>query len=214
MADGSFDWTTASALATGAGTLVLAIATFASVRSSNRTARATERSLAAGLRPLLLPSRLQDDPQKIGFQDTHYVHVGGGLGVAEVVDDVVYLAMSLRNVGTGIAVLDAWHLIPERVQGDQDRPDLDDFRRLTRDLYVPVGDIGFWQGAFRDPADPDFRCACEAISAGQPVTIDILYGDHEGGQRVVSRFLLTPRRDGGHLVASSRHWNIDRPDPR
>ncbi len=62
------DWVTVSALATADGTLVLAVATFASLRSANRAARAAERSLLAGLRPLLMPSRLQDprdreDPQ-------------------------------------------------------------------------------------------------------------------------------------------------------
>jgi hypothetical protein len=56
------DWSTISALTTGGGTLVLAAATFASVRSGNRTARLAERSLLANIRPLLLPSRL-DDPQ-------------------------------------------------------------------------------------------------------------------------------------------------------
>ena len=61
------DWVTISALATAAGTLVLALATFASVRSANRAARVAERSLLAGLRPLLVPSRLDDPPQKIGF---------------------------------------------------------------------------------------------------------------------------------------------------
>ena len=54
------DWTTVSSLATGAGTLVLAVATFASVRSANRAARVAERSLLTGLRPLLVSSRLQD----------------------------------------------------------------------------------------------------------------------------------------------------------
>ena len=39
------DWTTVSSLATGVGTLVLAVATFASVRSANRAAHAAERSL-------------------------------------------------------------------------------------------------------------------------------------------------------------------------
>jgi hypothetical protein len=62
------DWTTVSALATGGGTLVLAVATFASVRSANRAARAAERSLMAGLRPLLVPSRLDDGSQKVYFQ--------------------------------------------------------------------------------------------------------------------------------------------------
>ena len=39
------DWVTISALATAGGTLVLALATFASVRSANRAARVAERSL-------------------------------------------------------------------------------------------------------------------------------------------------------------------------
>jgi hypothetical protein len=58
------DWTTISSLATAAGTLVLGVATFASVRSANRAARAAEGSLLAGLRPLLVPSRLQDPPRR------------------------------------------------------------------------------------------------------------------------------------------------------
>jgi hypothetical protein len=61
------DWNTVSSLATGGGTLVLALATFASVRSANRAARAAERSLLAGLRPLLVPSRLEDSEQKVFF---------------------------------------------------------------------------------------------------------------------------------------------------
>jgi hypothetical protein len=61
------DWVTISSLATAGGTLVLAGATFAAVRSANRSARVAERSMLAGLRPLLMPSRLQDPPQKVGY---------------------------------------------------------------------------------------------------------------------------------------------------
>ena len=43
------DWVTISALATAGGTLVLAGATFSSVKSANRAARVAERSLLAGL---------------------------------------------------------------------------------------------------------------------------------------------------------------------
>jgi hypothetical protein len=50
------DWVTISSLATAGGTLVLAAATFASVRSANRSARASEQALSAGLRPLLVSS--------------------------------------------------------------------------------------------------------------------------------------------------------------
>ncbi|MDX6212541.1 MAG: hypothetical protein QOF82_1628 [Frankiales bacterium] len=212
--DTTLNWNTVASLATGFGTLVLAAATFASVRSANRTARLTERSLQAELRPLLLPSRFQDVEEKVGYEDGRFIKLPGGRGVAEVDGDVVYLAMSLRNVGTGIAVLHAWHLIPDRTPQTSQPPEVEDFRRLARDLYIPVGDIGFWQGTFRDPAEPDFTEASEAIKAGTPLTIDLLYGDHEGGQRVVSRFLLTPHDDDRHALTASRHWNIDRPDPR
>jgi hypothetical protein len=46
------------------------------------------------------------------------------------------------------------------------------------------------------------------------MTIDLLYGDIEGGQRVISRFGLIARTDGTWLANPARHWNIDRSDPR
>ena len=61
------DWSTISSLATAGGTLVLAAATFYAVRSSNRSARVAERSLLAGMRPVLVPSRLEDPPEKVLF---------------------------------------------------------------------------------------------------------------------------------------------------
>jgi hypothetical protein len=60
----------------------------------------------------------------------------------------------VRNVGNGIAVLDRWDLHPEHLTSDVPHRAPGAFRRLTRDLYVPAGDLGFWQGAFRDPTDP------------------------------------------------------------
>jgi hypothetical protein len=84
------DWVTISALATAGGTLVLALATFASVRSANRAARLTERSLLAGLRPVLMPSRPEDAPQKVGFVDGRWFRVPGSGAVAEATDEAVY----------------------------------------------------------------------------------------------------------------------------
>src|SRR5438552_15148988 len=86
------DWTTISALATAGGTLVLALATFASVRSANRAARVAERSLLVGLRPLLVPSRLDDPPQKVTFVEGRYLVAPGGAAVAEADDGAVLLA--------------------------------------------------------------------------------------------------------------------------
>jgi hypothetical protein len=208
------DWVTISALATAGGTLVLAGATFASVRSANRAARVAEQSLLAAMRPLLLPSHVSDPPEKIGFVEGNWVHAPGGGGVAEVGDGAIYLAIPLRNVGSGIAVLHGWHFFPGFPLGGDGPPPLEEFRRLTRDLYVPAGSTGFWQGALRDPDADEFREAVGAIEANEDLTIDVLYGDHEGGQRVISRFVLRPREDGTRIASASRHWNVDRPDPR
>lgn len=208
------DWVSISALATAGGTLVLAGATFASVRSANRSARATERALLAGIRPVLVPSRLQDPPEKVGFADDHWVKVEGGRATAEASDDAVYLAIALRNVGNGLAVLDRWDFYADRTTGGVGHRPPETFRRLTRDLYVPAGDLGFWQGAFRDPDDPTFVAAAKAIASGQAMTVDLLYGDHEGGQHTITRFSLLPGRDGGWITSVTRHWNLDRSDPR
>jgi hypothetical protein len=208
------DWVTISSLATAGGTLVLAGATFASVRSANRAARAAERSLLAGLRPLLMPSGLDDVEQKVGFVDGKWLHVPGGQGAAEAGDDAVYLAISLRNAGAGIAVLHGWRLDPGRDLRAPDHGPLEEFTRLTRDLYIPAHDMGFWQGTFRDPATDDFKAVREAIEAGSSLSVEVLYGDHEGGQRTISRYVMIPRDDGGWLASVSRHWSIDRDDPR
>jgi hypothetical protein len=207
------DWVTISALATAAGTTVLAAATFAAVRSGNRSARAAERSLLAGLRPLLIASRPQDASQKIGFADSHWAHAPGGGGTAEATDEAVYLTMSVRNVGPGVAVLHGWVVHTERPSSDMPRPDVADVRRLTRDIYVPAGDVGFWQGALRDKEDEEFDRVSACIRDRKALTIDVMYGDAEGGQRVISRFTLTPGTDIW-LASPSRHWNVDRPDPR
>jgi hypothetical protein len=209
----SADWASVASLATAAGTLVLAVATFASVRSANRTARAAEQSLQAGLRPLLVASRLHDDTQKVMFVDGKWVHVPGGRAAAQAEEGVIYLTMSVRNVGRGIGVVHGWRFYPDWGPGVPD-PVLEEFHRQTRDLYVPAGDIGFWQAAFRDEADPQYDDACKAVNSKSQMTVDILYGDADGGQRVVTRFGLQPVRDDGWLISVNRHWNIDRPDPR
>ncbi|HEY7259669.1 MAG TPA: hypothetical protein VH459_11395 [Gaiellales bacterium] len=208
------DWVTISSMATAGGTLVLAMATFSAVRSSNRSARVAERALMEGLRPLIVPSRLDDPIQKVGFMDGQVLRVDGGRGVAEVTAEAVYLAISVRNVGAGIAVLHGWRFSLQPEPGTGPPPPLEEFHRLTRDLYVPSGDVGFWQGVFRDPKAEEFRRAADAVAAGERLVIDILYGDHEGGQRAVSRLSMTTASDGGWMVSAARHWNIDRDDPR
>lgn len=90
--------------------------------------------MLAGLRPLLMPSRPEDAAQKVGFVDLKWMMVPGAQGAAEATDEAVYLAISIRNVGTGIAVLHGWQLDTQRVLGAA-MPDPEAFIRLSRDLY-------------------------------------------------------------------------------
>jgi hypothetical protein len=212
------DWATIASAATATGTLVLAVATFSSVRSANMAARVAERSLQVGLRPILLPSRTEDPAVKVNFLDEHWVHVRGGMGAVEAIDGNVYMVMGLRNAGTGLAVLHGWFVYedPQDIAewANIGHPEPDQFRRLGRDLYVPGGDIGFWQGAIRDAQDDCYKIV-RAAADGAPLMVDLLYGDQDGGQRTISRFRLTQYQEGQERLASvNRHWFLDRDDPR
>ncbi|MEP7055122.1 MAG: hypothetical protein ABI912_07715 [Actinomycetota bacterium] len=207
------DWVTVSALATAGGTLVLAVATFASVRSSSKNARVAERALMIGLRPLLLPSRPSDPDTPVGFADEFSVVVPGGGATADVTDEVIYLTLSIRNAGTGLAVLHGWHLSTSQT-GAQHAPAAD-FAMHSRDMYVAPSDLGFWQAAVRDPDAAEFAHLRAAIEVKDRFAVELLYGDLEGGQRTISRFaFLPPGGDGTWTSAVSRHWHLDSPNPR
>ena len=209
------DWATISALATAAGTLVLALATFAAVRSSNRSARIAEAALQEQRRPILAPSRLEDPKQKIMFLEGHWVSAEGGRAAVEHDHGSVYLAMSLRNVGSGIAVCQAW-AVRTGLGTSREAPShlaLDQFRPQTRDLYIPSSDIGMWQGALRHPSDEIRASVADAIEAHEPLLVELLYTDQIGGQRTISRFGLFPS-DDVWLVSLTRHWYLDWDGPR
>jgi hypothetical protein len=128
------DITTIAELGTAGGTLILALATFASVRSANRAARVAERSLELGLRPLLVQSRPEDPPEPAMFGSGRMLMPGNGLASIE------------RHGGS----------------------------------------------------------------------VFLLHGDHEGGQRTISRFGLRPhhQEEGRWFCSVSRHWTLEGPDPR
>ena len=211
----NLDWVTIASLATAGGTMILAIATFGSVRSANRAARVSEQAFLLGQRPLLMPSRLTDTPVKLMWVDDHWGHVEGSRALVERVDDVLYLAMSLRNVGNGTAVLQGWRPIPRIAEVPLEQPDPSDFRPQSRDLYVPAGDVGFWQAAVRDSSDPELAWLQECVSERNLFLVELLYSDHEGSQRAIGLFSVAPPSEGSQWISSVvRHWNLDRPNPR
>jgi hypothetical protein len=222
------DWVTISSLATAAGTLVLAVATFSSVKSANRSARVAERSFMIGMRPVLIPSREDDLLERIRFGDGQIVQVPGHGGAAEVHDGRIFMAVGLRNGGNGLAVIHGWRA---RIRHEattpgagrpNEAPDLDEFRPQQLDIYIPAGDSGYWQGALRDPDAPGYDEVRESLENGGPIQVDLLYGDHEGGQRAIARFVIAPWPtaddrppiDNPMRAIVVRYWTVDGHDPR
>jgi hypothetical protein len=168
-----------------------------------------ERALLIGLRPVLVPSRRTDPPETVRFVDGRRVSVAGGRAAVERDGENYYFVIPLRNVGAGLAVLQSWHIAVLQPRPDTGHPKPEEFRAQTLDLYVPTGDTGFWQGAVREPDDPFREGLDEASVAGEMLTVDLLYGDHEGGQRIISRFILTREDDDQWRCGVVRHWALD-----
>ncbi|TML79597.1 MAG: hypothetical protein E6G07_07400 [Actinobacteria bacterium] len=119
-------------------------------------------------------------------------------------------------MGSGLAVLHGWYITPRRMLAGAERPDPADFRPQQRDLYVAAGDTGYWQGAVRDEDDPLRAGLQDALAERTPIAVDVLYADHEGGQRTISRFGILPVEDGGVEWTCNvlRHWRLDGINPR
>jgi hypothetical protein len=135
---------------------------------------------------------------------------------------VIYLAIPLRNVGSGIALLRGYHLEPQsaaEIAGDprgvarhrrgDAHPDLVMFAEQQRDLYVAAGDVGFWQAALRSPGDELYERMSEAIDGAGRVTVDLFYTDHQGGQATITRFVLLAGSDERWRCDVTHHWSID-----
>jgi hypothetical protein len=208
------DWVAISSLATAGGTLALAVTTYLSVRSANQAARTAERSLLVGLRPLIVESLESDPVQRVNFHDERGIPTPGGGAAVQVIEGRIYVILSLRNVGPGIGVLFGGRLYAEPRNAIRGAIDLDTFRMLSRDIYIPPGRIGFWQIAYRDSQDDEYYPILQAIERGEFMA-DVLYGDYEGGQRVVTRYAVLRDDDSGEWRLSTiRHTQIDRDEPR
>ena len=203
------------------GTLVLAGATFVSIRSSNRSARIAERALLAGQRPLLVVARRDDPPQEIQFADGRVLDCLSTQALFLHENDIIYLATPVRNAGSGLAQLQSYRLDPDqadRVQTDPlgtarhrhggQAPDSETFIPQQRDLYIASGETGFWQAALRDPSSPSFQAVQDALDSRGRLTVDLLYGDLEEGQRTITRFVLLPNTDGTWRCDVAHHWRI------
>jgi hypothetical protein len=213
-------WATLADIGTAAGTLVLAGATFIAVRASARSTRIAERALLAGQRPVLVPAGLEDPAENVQFADGRVFPVGNGQALVAQDAGVVYLAIPLLNVGAGLAVLRGYHIVGEsgrqvtqdprgptrHLRGDPP-PQPRAFSPQQRDLLISTRRPGFWQAALRDPQSRLHEEVTQAIETRGRVTVDVLYGDHEGSQPSITRFVLLPEADSWRCDAT-RYWSL------
>jgi hypothetical protein len=214
-------WSTWAEVGTALGTLVLAAATFSSVRSSSRTARIAERALLVSQRPVLAPSGPDDPAAEVQFADGKVFSLSPGRPLVERSGGTIYLAIPLCNLGAGIAVLRAYSLeaesgrnvaqdpqgVARHRRGDAP-PSVSSFAPQQRDLLISTGRIGFWQAALRDPESASHAAMAEAIDTAGRITVDVLYGDHEGGQPTVTRLVVLPDESGAWRCDATRNWNL------
>ena len=214
------DWVTLADIGTAAGTLVLAGATFVAVRAAARSTRIAERALLAGQRPVLASAAPGDGAESVQFADGRVFPVGGGHALVRQDAEVIYLAIPLSNVGAGLAMLHGYRLRGEpagevakdprgvagHLRGDP-APQPGTFAPQQRDLLISATRSGFWQAALRDPAAPVYQEVGQAVATGGRVTVDVLYGDHEGGQPSVTRFVLLPH-EGAWRCDATRYWSL------
>jgi len=208
------DTATIASLATAGGSLILAVATFASTRSANRSARIAERALDLNLRPVLIPAHEWDAAERITFYD-EIVQLRGGFATVEDRSGNLYFAAQLRNVGAGIGVLTAWLVkvgpdLPLSTEAALRVPDYDTFVAQQRSLYVPAGDVGYWQGAIRegDSDRGDADALRRAIEAGERLSLFLRYADQDGGHDTVTQYSLTTDENGDWLFGIARHWSL------
>lgn len=214
------DWAILADVGTAIGTLVLAGATFAAVRSSARSTAIAERTLLSGQRPVLAPAAPDDPAASVQFADGLVFPMSNGQPLVRQDNGIIYLAIPLRNVGAGLAMLRGYRLQGEpataaaqdsrgmalHLRGDPP-PQPPAFSPQQRDLLISASRAGFWQAALRDPEAALHQEITRAIATRGRITVDVLYGDHEGGQPSVARFVLLPQA-GSWRCDAVRYWSL------
>jgi hypothetical protein len=203
------DWVEpAGVIVTAVSTTILAVATFWAVQASKVTAEAAQRTIGLGTRCLLVPTRPGDPDQSVVFHGRAEprIIVPPASAVVRKQGDEMRLAIALRNVGPGLALLYGWSWSAGLGRPEVPPAGFEEFDTQARGLYVAPGDTGFWQARARGDTAEAIRTAAETQKA---LTVDLLYGDEEGGQGRVSRFHLRAEDNGVRPCDVVRHWTLE-----
>jgi hypothetical protein len=213
---GMTDWATISSLATAGATLLLALGTFASVRSANRAARVAERSLLAGLRPVLAPSRLEDPPTRSPGSTT----TGRRSAAAWPPSSSSTTASTWQcRCATSVRASRSCRAGTRHWSTGRDSPtpsSTSSAASFGTSTFPPAASAsGRGRAGWRRRLP---RGRGRRHPAAAPVRHRAALQRHEGGQRTISLFSVSPRAAGDDpdqwLCSVGRHWSLDRPDPR
>jgi hypothetical protein len=122
------DWGTISSLATAFGTLVLAVATFASIRSANRAARTADRALSFNIRP---PSFAPLETFRPQTRDLYIAPGDAGFWQGAIRDraDAMYAPMAAAITAQQSFLIEVQYC---NAEGGQ--------RTISRFLFFPIGE--------------------------------------------------------------------------
>jgi hypothetical protein len=157
-----------------------------------------DRGGAAGIRAVPMTSPLGDPPQEVSHIDDRWFQADGGRAVADVTGGAMDLVIPPRDVGMGPAVPDRWEFAADRIRSERSAGDSVNSRRLQRDISAPVGDLGSWQGTVKDPTEPMFAEAGQAIAQRRRTAVD--------RPTVDRRTVVRPAGSGWPQSGGTRTW--------
>ncbi len=156
--DSKVSWEVAALAFTGFSTLALALATFGLAQPAQRSARVGAEAYSASIRPIMA-----DEPER--QPDT---------GLSTGNDRAVSLVVRLRNVGTGLAVLDQGRLLSSIPPGAT-------MSATSGALAVPAGD-GFPLIVEVKFDDPGQAKSYEQAVRSSGFEVEVRYRDMNGDQ--------------------------------
>ena len=212
------DTSTIASLATAGGTLVLAMATFSSTRSANRSA-AHHR---AGAQGGAAPGAVQRSSAGSAAEGRIRATITGsccatGSRPCRSPRRTCISRSRCAMSPPGWPCCTAGTFGPSGWRRTPRRPRSRSFAGSRATCMCPPATSASGRRRYAIPAMPLYEPLREAIAARSAICVDILYGDHEGGQRTITRFhrhTAHPRRRRGVVVVDLLDGPPLEPRPR
>lgn len=189
----------------------LVTATIALAVATVTVALLSARQIKHNLLPIMVPARPDGRKRVARFTLEKHVTIRNADTYAEFDGDGVCLAVCLRNIGSGVAVLKGFDASPNdsAEPASYDVPSLSRFASALHALYLGPGDAAYLAiFTSLDSSRTDaYEVVQETVPNGASLLLDLVYTDHSGGQLTISRLELEWATDVDRYVAKvARYW--------